>query len=120
MRPFFNRVWERGLISRSAPHSRSLALDPFSSAARERDRLERQNESNSDLALVGAEVDMHTVDKAIDKDDAASRGSQRGIVRTVEVRMDWNDKGHVVSRYKSYDSTFSLRNVYRPRAASIY
>lgn len=55
--------------------------------------MERQNESNSDLALVGAEVDMHTLDKAIDKDDAASRESQRGIVRTVEVRMDWNDKG---------------------------
>ena len=71
MRPFFNRVWERGLTSRSAPHSRSLALVPFSSA----------------------EVDMHTLDKAIDKDDAASRESQRGIVRTVEVRMDWNDKG---------------------------
>lgn len=93
MRPFFNRVWERGLISRSAPHSRSLALDPFSSATRGRDRLERQNESNSDLALVSAEVEMHTLDKAIDKDDAASRESQRGIVRTVEVRMDWNDKG---------------------------
>ncbi|CAN9437529.1 unnamed protein product [Alternaria sp. RS040] len=93
MRPFFDRVWKRGLTSRSAPHSRSLAFDPFSSAAGGRDRLGRQDKSNSDLALVGAEVDMHTLNKAIDKDDAASGESQRGIVRTVEVRMDWNDKG---------------------------
>jgi hypothetical protein len=93
MRPFFNRAWKRGTTSGK---SSSAQLDPFTSGSFGRGQTKhRRVGSATELAL----EDLNG--------DAASQESQQGIVRTVEVSMDWkahprgeagNNKDAVVPR----------------------
>lgn len=95
MRPFFHRVWRRGS---SADIQDSATTDPFESNPMRRSRTgHRRVGSKMDVALNDLDV----------QDDAASRESQQGIVRTVEVSMDWkahpdgevgNSKHNVIPR----------------------
>jgi hypothetical protein len=78
MRPFFHRAWKRDFARNSGSNTRS---DPFASASVGCSGIgHRRVTSLSDLAL----DDLG--------DDAASRESQQGIVRTVEVTMDWKSQ----------------------------
>jgi hypothetical protein len=86
MRPFFNRAWKRGLTS---DKSRSASRDQFASVSIGRSRIaHRRVGSSTDVAL----------DDIYNKDDAASQESQQGIVRTVEVSMDWNPQPESLPR----------------------
>jgi hypothetical protein len=80
MRPFFNRAWKRGFTS---DKSHSASRDHFASVSAGRSRTtHRRVGSSTDVAL----------DDMYNKDDAASQESQQGIVRTVEVSMDWKSQ----------------------------
>jgi len=77
MRPFFHRAWRRGTSSNK---SGSATADPFASGSMGRSRTgHRRVASKTDVAL--DEIDAH--------DDTASQESQQGIVRTVQVSVDW-------------------------------
>ena len=91
VRPFFHRTWKRGVTTTSGSHSRSLAIEPFTSATEGRSRFGCQAGSISDVALNPVEGDVYSLGKAVDGDDAASFESHQGIIKTVEVSMNWDN-----------------------------
>jgi hypothetical protein len=95
MRPFFNRAWKMGT---STNKSGSGTPIPFSGGSMGRSRTGHQRVgSKTDVAL--DDMDGH--------DDAASHESQQGIVRTVEVSLDWkkhsqSEEGNANAKHHSF------------------
>jgi hypothetical protein len=78
MRPFFNWTWRRGVITRSGSQRGSSALDPFACTSAGRSR-------HKSVGLVSniALRDVDGIEIGGERDNAASRESQQGVVSIV-------------------------------------
>ncbi|KAF1842234.1 uncharacterized protein K460DRAFT_358873 [Cucurbitaria berberidis CBS 394.84] len=77
IRPFFHRAWKRDT---STGNAYSASSDPFANLS--------TKGSHTGHRRVGSATDV-ALEDIYNKDDAASQESQQGIIRTVDVPVDW-------------------------------
>ncbi|USP73696.1 uncharacterized protein yc1106_00970 [Curvularia clavata] len=91
MRPFFERAWKYRFSTRSGSHLKTPSQGASQYPNKTRSLLECRAGSMSDVALNDIGTDANTINETTGECDASSHESHQGILKTIDVNIDWQE-----------------------------